>query len=74
MKTCIVTVKNKVKESGKINQVVPFVKYGVEDDPTGEYFPVTVGDFPACFVDLIDRTGEYFQASIGYNLETQLDV
>ena len=36
--------------------------------------PVTVGDFPACFVDLIDRTGEYYQASIGYNIETQLDV
>ena len=45
-----------------INQVIPFVKFSIKDDPTGEYLTVSVRDFPACFIDLVDHTGENSQA------------
>ena len=45
-----------------INQVIPFVKFSIKDDPTGEYLTVSVRDFPACFIDLVDHTGENAQA------------
>ena len=40
-----------------INQVIPFMEFCVENDPFGESVQVSVGDFPACFVNLFDHTG-----------------
>lgn len=53
-----------------LNQVVPFVELGVEDDPSGEFFPISVGDFPACFVNLVDHAGEDLQPCLGHGFRS----
>ena len=53
-----------------INQVIPFVEFGVEYDATCENLLISVGDFPACFVGLIDDTGEHLQSGIGYGFRS----
>ena len=40
-----------------INQVIPFMEFCVENDPFGESVQASVGDSPACFVNLFDHTG-----------------
>ena len=53
-----------------VNQVVPFVEFMVEDNAAGECLPIPVGDFPACFVDFLDHTGEHFQSGVGHGFRS----
>ena len=53
-----------------INQVIPIVEFGVENDATCENLPIAVGDFPSCFVDFVDDTGEHLQTCIGYGFRS----
>ena len=53
-----------------INQVIPFLEVCVELDPSGEVVQVTVGDFPAGFVNLFDPTGEDLQPGFGHGFRS----
>lgn len=55
-----------------LNQVIPFVELGVENDPSGKSFPISVGDLPACFVNLVDHTGEDLQPCLGHRFRSAL--
>ena len=55
-----------------LNQVIPFVELGVENDPSGKSFPISVGDFPACFVSLVDHAGEDLQPCLGHGFLSPL--
>ena len=53
-----------------VNQIIPFMEFVVEDNTSSEYLPIPVADFPACFVDFFDHTGEYLQPSAGYGFRS----
>ena len=55
-----------------VDKVIPFVELGVKNDPAGEFLPILVGDFPACFVNLVDNAGEDFQPGLGHGFRSSL--
>lgn len=55
-----------------VDKVVPFVEFGGENDPAGEFLPILVRDSPACFVDLMNHSGEDFQSGLGHCFRSPL--
>lgn len=49
-----------------ISQIIPIVELSVKKDTSGEFLAVPVGDFPACFINLFDHTGEDLQPGFGH--------
>ena len=48
------------------------MEFCVENDHFSEFVQVSVGDFPACFVNLFDHTGEDLQPSFGRGFRSSL--
>ena len=55
-----------------VNQVIPFMEFCVENDPCREFVQVSVGDFPACLVNLFDHTGEDLQPGFGHGFSSSI--
>ena len=55
-----------------INQVIPFMEMSVENDSAGECFKKPVGDFSACFVNLVNHSGEDLQPGRGHGFRSPL--
>lgn len=55
-----------------VDKVIPIVELRVKNDSAGEYLPIAVGDFPACFVNLVHNAGEDFESSLGHSFRSPL--
>lgn len=55
-----------------VDKVIPFVEMSVKNDSAGEFLSIAVGDFPACFVNLVYHTGENFQPGLGHGFRGPL--